>query len=158
MTKAKTAEITRQLKVDQISIIKANYVIKLQPTVKITTSQDIYKHLMFNWDLDTIDLHEEFKLILLNRSFHILGISTLTIGSKNGCIVDEQRILAMALITNASAIITAHNHPSGNIQPSEQDVSIYKKLTQSCDIMNVQYLDNLIITRDGYYSFTDSNI
>jgi len=72
--------------------------------------------------------------------------------------VDLRIILVVALKCNASSIVLIHNHPSGNLQPSEQDKAITKKLREASKLLDLLLLDHLIISREGYYSFADNGI
>ena len=109
-----------------------------------------------SWDKETIELYEECKLMLLNRSNKVLGIAQISQGGISGTITDVRIILQYALKANASGIILCHNHPSGNVQPSEADIKITNKLKEAAMIHDITLLDHLIITDDGYYSLADS--
>lgn len=108
-----------------------------------------------SWDKETIELYEECKLMLLNRSNKVLGIAQISQGGISGTITDVRIILQYALKANASGIILCHNHPSGNIEPSEADIKITSKLKEASMIHDITLLDHLIITNDGYYSMAD---
>jgi len=103
-------------------------------------------------------LQEEVKVILLNRANIVIGIYEMSKGGITGSVVDNRIILAVALKCNATGIVMVHNHPSGNIVPSEQDKVITKKLKNACSILDLTLLDHLIITKERYYSFSDSGI
>jgi DNA repair protein RadC len=107
------------------------------------------------WDNETIELYEECKLMLLNRANKVLGIAQISQGGISGTITDVRIILQYALKSNASGIILCHNHPSGNVQPSEADIKITNKLKEASMIHDITLLDHLIITNDGYYSMAD---
>ena len=84
-------------------------------------------------------------------------MTTLTKGSTTGTIVDVKQLLQYALKTNASSIIVAHNHPSGNLEPSEADKNITKKIITGCDAIDIKLLDHLIIVHEGgFFSFADN--
>jgi len=108
---------------------------------------------MENWDQDSIEHIEEFKLMLLTRSNKVLGIASVSKGGISGTVTDVRIILQYAIKANASGIIICHNHPSGNIQPSESDIKITRKIKESGNLMDVQLLDHLIVIPEGsYYS------
>jgi len=93
---------------------------------------------------------------LLNRNNKVLGRTTLTKGSTIGTLVDVKLLLQYALKTNASSIIVAHNHPSGNLEPSEADKLITKKIVAGCKAIEIELLDHLIIAHEReYFSFAD---
>lgn len=128
----------------------------MQEKVKVTNSKVVYDLLLAKWNHDIIEYQEELKVVLLNRANVILGVYELSKGGISGTVVDIKMILAVALKCNASGIILAHNHPSGNIEPSGPDTVITKKLKEACNVLELLLLDHLIISKDGYYSFADS--
>jgi len=123
---------------------------------QIKSSQDAYEIFLASWNRNTIEYFEEFKALFLNRNNKVLGITTITKGSTTGTIVDVKQLLQYALKTNASSIIVAHNHPSGNLDPSEADKAITKKIVAGCEAIDIKLLDHLIIVHEGgYFSFAD---
>ena len=136
--------------------------LKYSPTksigTKISNSSDAYNCFKALWDMDTIELQEEFKILLLNRSNEILGIHTLSKGGMTGTLVDTRLLFAVVIKSAACSFIMAHNHPSGNLNPSEPDKRLFRKISQAAEFLDIQVLDNLIISKEGYYSFTDEGI
>ena len=128
---------------------------KLGNGIKITDRNKAYQVLLENWDKGTIQLFEEFKILLLNNSNEVLGIYGMSKGSITGTIVDIRLMFATILKCGATSIITVHNHPSGKLKPSQADITIFKKITEVAKIHDINYLDNLIITSSGKYSFMD---
>ncbi|MBN1185166.1 MAG: JAB domain-containing protein [Bacteroidales bacterium] len=144
-----------------ISEVKLVYRTKVKASDRpqVKTSKDAFELFMEHWDLDSIEHVEEFKLMLLTRSNKVLGIASISRGGINGTVTDVRIILQYAIKSNASGIIVAHNHPSGNLQPSESDLNLTRKIKESGLIMDVQLLDHLIITPEGnYYSFADNGL
>ena len=139
----------------RVSEIKVTYSNKNPLKIKVTSSKIIYDLVINQWDLDIIEYQEEVKIILLNRSNVVLGIYEMSRGGITGSVVDIRIILGVALKCGASSIIMIHNHPSGKLLPSDSDKSITKKLKEACDLLDVSLLDHLIISKDGYYSFSD---
>lgn len=129
-----------------------------QERLKITKSKSAYEIFLNNWNMDTIELYEEFKILLLNRANEVLGIHTLSIGGISGTIVDLKLLFAVVVKSAASSIVISHNHPSGNLKPSEADKRLYEKVKRAAKMLDIDVLDNLIVTRDGYYSFVDENL
>ncbi|MBN8698724.1 MAG: JAB domain-containing protein [Chitinophagales bacterium] len=127
-----------------------------RPVVRI--SNDAYDILYKSWDMDKIELQEQFKIMLLDRKNSCIGISTLATGGISGCLVDLKLAFATALKSRASCIILAHNHPSGNTTPSEADKSITQKFTEAGRLLDLNVLDHLIITKEGYTSFADEGM
>jgi len=125
---------------------------------KITSSRDANDLLKENWNHDTLEHSEEFKVLLLNLSNAVLGIIAVSKGGISGTITDVSIILQAALKSNASGIIVCHNHPSGNLNPSESDTKITQKIKEAGNIMDIQLLDHLIINDEDYYSFADNGL
>ena len=125
---------------------------------KITSSRDANDLLKENWNHDTLEHIEEFKVLLLNLSNAVLGIIAVSKGGISGTITDVRIILQAALKSNASGIIVCHNHPSGNLNPSESDTKITQKIKEAGNIMDIQLLDHLIINDEDYYSFADNGL
>ena len=126
-----------------------------QKRIKITNSRSAYKAFLSNWDMDTIELYEEFKVLLLNRANEVLGIHGLSKGGISGTIVDLKLLFAVVLKSASSSIILAHNHPSGNLKPSEADKALNKKINKVAGYLDIYVWDNLVITKDGYFSYAD---
>jgi len=95
---------------------------------------------------------------LLNRSNIVLGIYEMSKGGITGSIVDIRIILGVALKCGASSIIMIHNHPSGKLIPSDTDKLITKRLKEACELIDINLMDHLIFSKDGYYSFADNGI
>jgi len=119
---------------------------------------DINKLAHANWNQDTIELREEFKIFLLNRANRVLGVYEVSKGGTIGTVIDVKLILQTALKTNSCAIILLHNHPSGNITPSQSDISITNKIKQAATIIGIDVLDHIIVTPEAhlFYSFADN--
>jgi len=131
---------------------KDNHVDEI-PVLK--SSKDAYNYLRPKM----IDLpHEEFWVMLLSRSLKITEAYKVSQGGITGTIVDVKIIFKKAIQSYASSIIVAHNHPSGNLNPSEQDIEITKKIKQAGEIVDIKLLDHLIITDNNYFSFSDRGI
>ncbi len=124
--------------------------------VNITNSKDVHRVALEHWNLDTIELQEEAKVLLLNRANVVIGIFNLSKGGVTACIIDIKLILSVALKAVACGIIIVHNHPSGNLKPSQADLDITKKLKNACSTVEIMLLDHLIISKEGYYSLTDN--
>jgi DNA repair protein RadC len=129
---------------------------KVKPVIKST--DDAFKLLINNWDENLIELQEEFKVILLNNSNEVLGIFPMSKGGMTACVVDVRLIFACALKANATNIIVAHNHPSGKLIPSSNDIDITQKIKSAGKILDISLLDHIIITPKGCYSFTQEGL
>jgi DNA repair protein RadC len=102
--------------------------------------------------------YEQFSMILLNRANHFIKVVHVSEGGVSGTVVDAKKIFRLALDNNATSIILAHNHPSGNIQPSNQDIHLTKRLKNAGDIIEISVVDHLIIGIEKYYSFADEGL
>ncbi|MBP6335216.1 MAG: DNA repair protein RadC [Bacteroidia bacterium] len=119
---------------------------------KISTSKDVVA--IFQPILGDL-LHEEFWILFLNRANRIIGKQQISTGGMSGTVADPRMIFKSALDKKALAIILCHNHPSGNTQPSEADMSLTKSLHAAGKILEITVLDHIIITQSGFYSFAD---
>ena len=125
---------------------------------KISNSKDAYDIFKEIWDVDSIEIYESMICIFLNRANNTIGWYKVSQGGISGTVIDNKLILSTALKCLASSIIIAHNHPSGNLKASEADTRITEKLKKACTIMEINLIDHLIITEDGYFSYMDENI
>ena len=108
---------------------------------------------------DTVEHHESMYALLLNRANKVLGIKQISVGGLSGCVADPKIIFQTALVANASGIILCHNHPSGNMQPSEADKRLTRKIADIGELMEITLLDHLIIGPDeDYFSFLDEGL
>jgi DNA repair protein RadC len=146
---------TQQTNISEVRLVYRTKV-KASDRLQVKCSKDAFDIFMENWDLDSIEHTEEFKLMLLTRSNKVLGIASISKGGISGTVTDVRIIMQYAIKANASSIIICHNHPSGNIQPSESDIAITRKIKESGNLMDIQLLDHLIIVPAGrYYSMGD---
>lgn len=99
--------------------------------------------------------HEEFWTIFLNRANKVIGKQRISAGGIHGTVVDTRMILKLAIERLASSIILCHNHPSGNLRPSQADLEITKKISSGAEMLDIKVLDHLILGRNDYLSFSD---
>jgi DNA repair protein RadC len=102
--------------------------------------------------------HEEFYILHLNRANHLVGQSQISKGGIAGTVVDLRLVFKSAIERLSTSIVLCHNHPSGNLQPSEQDIKLTKKMVDAGKIMDIFVADHLIVTDRGYYSFADQGL
>ncbi len=122
---------------------------------KITCSRDAYELLRS----DLMDLeHEEFWVLLLNRNHQVIRKAGISRGGVSGTVVDPKIIFKQALVSLASALIVAHNHPSGHLKPSKADLELTQKLRDGGRLLEIPVLDHLILTNESYLSFADENL
>lgn len=102
--------------------------------------------------------HEEFWVLYFNNANKVIAKNQLSKGGMTGTVVDVRIIFKSALESGAVGILLCHNHPSGNLKPSEADIEITKKVKTAGKSLDINVLDHLIITQNGYYSFADEGI
>lgn len=140
--------------------VEIHYKNKQKPSdrVKIAGSKDCEKLFRLAFDADKIEHREEFIILMLNRANAVLGYVKISTGSSTGTVVNKQLIFQASLNANACSIIVAHNHPSGNLKPSDSDIRITKELKEAGKLLDIQVLDHLILTNESYYSFADEGM
>jgi DNA repair protein RadC len=102
--------------------------------------------------------HEEFWILFLNRSNKVINRMKLSQGGISGTVTDVRMVMKKAIEYLASGIIVCHNHPSGNLNPSESDSKITSKIKEAGNLMDIQLLDHIIISDKDYYSFADNGL
>jgi DNA repair protein RadC len=144
----------------QVSELQVIYKQKFKPSdrPKINSSKESYNILIEGWNKGTIGFIEEFKILLLNRGHRVIGSFEVSSGGICGTIADPKVIFSVALKCCAVYIILAHNHPSGNLKPSQADIQMTQKLCSAGSILDISVLDHIILSTEGYYSFTDEGL
>jgi len=123
--------------------------------VKLTSSKEAYEYLRPVLE----DLpHEEFWILFLNRANKIIGKQLIGRGGISQTTADVKIVFKKSIDKQASAIILAHNHPSGNIKPSESDIQLTRKIKNGSELLDIQVLDHLIVGDGNYFSFNDSGM
>jgi DNA repair protein RadC len=152
--------IKDQTKEFQVAEIQLTYRSNVKPSLrpKITTSKDAFEVLKRSWDLDKLEFVEQFKVLLTNRANKVLGIFEVSTGGITGTVADPKLIFVAALKSGATGLVLSHNHPSGNLQPSQADIELTKRIKEGGKLLDIQLLDHLIITSEGYCSFSDEGI
>lgn len=127
----------------------------IQKKEKIISSKDIFEILNSTF----LDLpHEEFHLLLLNRTNAVIRKEFVSRGGISGTVVDPKIIFKIALEHKASSIILCHNHPSGNLKPSHEDIALTKKIKEAGSFLEIPILDHVIFSDKGYFSFADEGM
>jgi DNA repair protein RadC len=142
--KANCPELKVQLKRDQIK------------KVKIKSSNDSADFFRGIWD-DSIDIYESFFCIYLNNANNTIGWYKVSQGGITGTVADPRLIIKKALDVLATSIIMCHNHPSGQLIPSNADINITQKIKKAGEFLDIAVLDHIILTEDSYYSFADND-
>lgn len=132
--------------------------VKASQRPKISRPEDSFALLRQVWNAEKIEMVEEFKVLLLNRANRVLGVFQVSLGGVAGTVVDPGIILAAAVKANASSMILAHNHPSGNLQPSRQDEDVTRKIIGAAQFLNMKVHDHVIITAEDFFSFAKEGL
>ncbi|MCE7056292.1 JAB domain-containing protein [Algoriphagus sp. AGSA1] len=150
---------TQERKIDlyEVAEIKLGYSAKVKSSQRprVASSRQVHEVFAKVWDQERIGFVEDFKVMLLSRANRVLGIVTISSGGTAGTVVDVKLVYAAAIKANASSVILAHNHPSGNLMPSEQDKRLTQRIKEAGKILDIPVLDHLILAEEGYYSFVD---
>ena len=144
----------------RVAEIKLSYRNRVKPSERsqVTSSTDSYQVLQASWDMGKLEFVEQFKVLLLSRANRVLGIYEVSTGGVAGTVADPKLIFAAALKACASGIILCHNHPSGNLKPSQADLQLTKKMKQGGELLDISVLDHIILTSEGYYSLADEGL
>ena len=124
---------------------------------QLQSPSDVHSYLLSIWNMDKVELQEEFYVILLNNAMRVLGWCKISTGGKSATIVDVSHVVQVAVLGNASSIILAHNHPSGKLIPSSSDINLTERIQKSLRPLSISVNDHIIISRQGFYSFLDHN-
>lgn len=135
--------------------VELTYKPKFKKLHQVTCSEDAYRYLLPTYKEGTICHKEYFKVLFLNQASQVLGYTLISEGEITETCADVRVIMQAALLTNSVAIILAHNHPSGNLKPSRQDIDITRQVKDAARLMRISVIDHLILTDAGYYSFAD---
>jgi len=161
MKKSKSNNINLDMfeKSPDLAEVNISYKIKLKNILRITNSKEAFDALYPLFDKDIIGFKEEFYMILLNRAKYVLGWFKISSGGTTGTVVDPKIIFIVALKTNADSILLGHNHPSGNVKPSDADIKMTTRIHEAGKLFEISLLDHLIVTPDGsFYSFADEGV
>jgi DNA repair protein RadC len=123
----------------------------MPPKRRITDASDVYEELA----AFSRRAQEHFIVITLDGASHIIQTRTVFIGTLNQSLVHPREVFANAIADRAAGIIIAHNHPSGNLEPSQADRRITQRLKEAATLLGIDLLDHVILTRDGYRSFAE---
>lgn len=143
---AKASQIICALELSRRYLIKQNK--------KISSSKEVYEHLKEYHNKQ----QEYFLSIYLDGANHIVDTKVITIGTLNQSLVHPREVFSYAIEKRCASIIVAHNHPSGILRPSSEDINITKRLQHSAKILGIELLDHVILTREGFYSFKENEI
>lgn len=123
----------------------------------ISNSKSAYEMLLNCFTVESFLWKEELVLLLLNNSKQVIGFHKLSLGGMTNTVADIRTVFFVALKSLATAIILAHNHPSGNVYPSEVDIQFTKKILAAGELLNIPLVDHIIVSNESYYSFRENN-
>lgn len=138
------------------AVYKSRTPLKERPAIR--DSQDAVNYLRAVWNKQRLELLEDIIAVYLNASHVVIGWVAVGSGGINACPLDARIILAIALQTASTSLIVAHNHPSGNLQPSAEDIRVTKALNDGGRLLGIKLLDHIILTRDAFFSFSEHGL
>jgi DNA repair protein RadC len=131
--------------------------VKTSERAVVKASEDAAKILSVAFE-DCMEHHEEAYVLFLNKAHRVLGISCISKGGINGTVIDIRIILQTALKVSASFLMISHNHPSGSLIPSSEDMAVTRSLQKGCQAVGIQMYDHIVMTSEGYMSFADEGL
>jgi len=133
----------------RVCLVRENTKGELIPILQQTDVYELVKDELINSD------REIFLSVMLTSRNHLIGVETISIGSVNAAVLSPREVFKGALLANAVSIILCHNHPSGDLSPSEEDIKITKRLIEVGELLGVKVLDHLIVSDQGYRTLRD---
>ena len=140
----------KRVDIVQVKMVKERSVLYSARRIQSTSDADE----LVRQFLDELD-REAMIVVALNTKSEPTCLQVISIGSLSASIVHPREVFKVAILSNAYSILLAHNHPSGDTTPSQEDIKLTKRIKNASDIMGVSLLDHLIIGSDGYYSFKE---
>lgn len=138
-----------------VNEIKLSYSRKGNAERTVSNSYEVSEVFRAHFDAEQIDYKESFYALYLDQKNKVLGIKKVSECGISSTMVDVRIIMQGALLCNASSIIVCHNHPSGNLKPSTQDIRMTEKIKEAAKVLDFSLLDHIILTSEHYYSFLD---
>lgn len=141
-----------------VSEISVSYSHTYKRKIKVTGADSAHKTLRKMWDTNLLNIQEQFCVLFLNNSNEVVGFRCLSSGTLTASLVDFKILFGLACKSLSSAIIIAHNHPSGKLQPSQGDINVTKKIKEAGNMLDIKLLDHIILTQNDYFSLNDNNL
>jgi DNA repair protein RadC len=139
--------------------VSYKYKSNLNQRPKLSSALEVFEFAKYLFHQDRLGLQEQFIVIYLNKTNKVIGSCNLFTGSISACVVDIKLILAIGLKLMANGVILIHNHPSGNMQASESDIALTKKIKNALELLDMTLLDHLIVSPDfNYIAFTQEGL
>jgi DNA repair protein RadC len=144
----------------QLSEVKLSYTTSMheQDRPILNGPEDVYGYLCDIWDMERLELQEEFIVVVMNGARKVLGWTKISMGGKSATIVDVSMIIQVAVLSNACSVILAHSHPSGTQQPSASDINLTRRIKDALNLIGITLDDHLILVPGNYYSFRDKGL
>lgn len=139
----------------KVSKLRVRYKKVILSEVVASNSFDLHRVFLGLWDLETIDLREDFCVLTMDSRLQQIGFYRAFRGGSSSSYVDRKLVYSIALGSGCDSVAVAHNHPSGDVTPSAEDFRITTGLKQGFDVLGVRFADHLIMSRDRYFSFAD---
>lgn len=152
MSLIKPDVVRDSVKVPEIELKKTGKIVELEGKKKIMDANDAYNLFLDIWNKNLITAQEETYVIFFNNNNKPIGYYHHSRGGITATVQDIQVLSAMAVKSLAKGVIVAHNHPSGNLKPSNEDISTSRKIKEAFKLFNITLMDAIIITEDGFYS------
>lgn len=145
---------------NKVTELRVSYKANLAEMPIIHGSKNSYEVLKHFFPFETIQLQEIFVVMYLNKLNRVIGVYPASIGGLDKTIVDLRLVLAVALKSLSTSIILSHNHPSGSLKPSQNDIGITAKIKQAAKLIDIEVLDHIILTTgvNRYFSFADEGL
>lgn len=141
------------LKVVNIRLVKERTLYSVTPVQSPDAAMEVVQEFVQDFDRETLGV------ICVDNSGNVLNVHFCAVGALNRCIFDPKQIFKAALLSNAASVLVFHNHPSGSLTPSKEDINSTKRLKEACILMDINFLDHIIIGSNGcYYSFMENQI
>lgn len=122
------------------------------PVVRISQAEDLVPVLA----MYSRRRQEHFVVVILDGAHQVLRVKLVTVGLLNRTLVHPREVFRPAILESAAAVIVAHNHPSGNLNPSQEDRDLTRRLVQAGGLLGIPVLDHLIVGQEGYFSFKEA--
>lgn len=140
-----------------VAEVKIIYLPGNTPHGKITCSKDCQQ--VLRPFFEQLMCHREaFYVLLLNRANRVIGVNKISEGGTSSTVVDVKIIAQAAILSHSSSVVVCHNHPSGDLRPSDADIALTGQVKEALNLFDIAVLDHIILTEESYYSFADEGL
>lgn len=141
-----------------VSEISVSYSPTYNKKIKVKGVESAEETFRKMWDTQLMNIQEQFCVLFLNNCNEVVGFRCLSSGTLTSCTVDLKILFGLACKSLSRAIIIAHNHPSGNLKPSQSDINLTKKIKNAAQLLDIKLLDHIILTNNGFFSFVEEQM